>query len=84
MYKLIIRLLRCLKSKGWRGKVVPVLNYEPHHEDLLGGGGIAPRTFDLNTRWRWDGISFQLAIIVLAINLIGYDIAINNKIIFKI
>jgi len=24
----------------------------PRHEDVLGSGGIAPRT-DLSTRWRW-------------------------------
>jgi hypothetical protein len=33
-------------------KVVPVLNYVPRHEDVLGRGGIAPRILDLGTRWR--------------------------------
>jgi hypothetical protein len=26
-----------------KGKVVTVLNQAPHHEDVLGSGGIAPR-----------------------------------------
>jgi hypothetical protein len=38
-----------IKSKG---KVVPVLNQAPRHEDVLGSGGIAPRVLDLGTRWR--------------------------------
>jgi len=34
-----------------KGKVVPVLNYEPRHKTCW-GGGIAPRILDLVTRWR--------------------------------
>jgi hypothetical protein len=33
-------------------KIIPVLNEAPRHEDVLGSGGIAPRIFDLITRWR--------------------------------
>jgi hypothetical protein len=29
------------------------LNWPPRHEGVLGSGGIAPRTFDLGTEWRW-------------------------------
>jgi hypothetical protein len=36
-----------------KGKVVPVLNSAPRHEDVLGIGGISPLTFNLSTRWRW-------------------------------
>jgi hypothetical protein len=36
-----------------KGKVVPVLNYAPRHEDVLRSGGIDPRILDLGTRWRW-------------------------------
>jgi hypothetical protein len=36
-----------------KGNVVPVLfNEAPRHEDALGGGGIAPRILDLDTRRR--------------------------------
>jgi hypothetical protein len=28
-------------------------NWAPHHEGVLGSGGIAPRILDLGTRWRW-------------------------------
>jgi hypothetical protein len=30
---------RCDKNKS---KIVPELNYAPHHEDVWGSGGIAP------------------------------------------
>jgi hypothetical protein len=35
-----------------RGKVVPVLNKEPCHENALGSGGIASSILDLGTRCR--------------------------------
>jgi len=34
-------------------KTYPVLNQAPRHEDEWGSGGIALRTFNLGTRWRW-------------------------------
>jgi len=36
-------------------KVVTVLKPSgvPHHEDVCGNGGIAPRMLDLGTRWWW-------------------------------
>jgi hypothetical protein len=34
-------------------KVVPVLNYALHHEDVWGSGCIDPRFLDLGTNWRW-------------------------------
>jgi len=34
-------------------KVVSVLSYALRHEDILGGGGIAPRILHLSTRRRW-------------------------------
>jgi hypothetical protein len=39
-------------NKG-KGKVVPVLNLAPRHEEVLGSGGIAPCILDLGIRWRW-------------------------------
>jgi len=30
-----------------------VLNQAPHHEEVLGCGGIAPRILNLGTRWEW-------------------------------
>jgi hypothetical protein len=33
-------------------KDVPLLNQEPHHEDVLGNGGVAPRIFSLSAKWR--------------------------------
>jgi hypothetical protein len=42
-----------------KGKVVPVLNWAPRHEDVSGSGGIATRIPDLGTRWRWV-VSFTL------------------------
>jgi hypothetical protein len=42
---------RLVTLKG-KGKVVPVLNYAPRHEDVLESGGIAPRILYLATRWR--------------------------------
>jgi len=36
-----------------KGKVVPVLNEAPRHEDVLGDGSIAPRILNLETRRRW-------------------------------
>jgi len=35
-----------------KGKVIPLLNYAPLHEDVLGRGGIAPRILNLGDRWR--------------------------------
>jgi len=29
-----------------------VLNLVPHHEDVLGSGGVAPRILNLGTEWR--------------------------------
>jgi len=40
-------------------KVVPVLNQLPHHEDILGSGGIAPHNLNLSTKWTWM-VSFTL------------------------
>jgi hypothetical protein len=34
-------------------------NWAPHHEGVLGSGGIAPRILDLGTKWRWL-VSFTL------------------------
>jgi hypothetical protein len=35
-------------------KAVPVLlKWQPHHDGVLGRGGIAPRILDLSTRWKW-------------------------------
>jgi len=34
------------------GKVVPLLNYAPHPENLWGTGGIAPRILNLGPRWK--------------------------------
>jgi hypothetical protein len=31
-----------------------LFNWAPHHEGVLGSGGIAPRILDLGTRWRWS------------------------------
>jgi hypothetical protein len=36
-----------------KGKVVPVFNLAPYHEDVLGSGGIPSRILDLGTWWRW-------------------------------
>jgi hypothetical protein len=36
-----------------KGKVVPVRNEPPIHEELPGSGGINPRILILATRWRW-------------------------------
>jgi len=33
-----------------KGKVFPVLNHVPCHEDVWGSGGIAPHIFNLSTR----------------------------------
>jgi len=41
-----------LSGEG-RGKVVPVFNEAPRHEDVWGSGGIAPRILKHGTRWRW-------------------------------
>jgi hypothetical protein len=30
-----------------------LFNWAPHHEGVLGSGGIAPRILDLSTRWTW-------------------------------
>jgi len=35
-----------------KGKV-PVLNYAPRHEGVLGCRGTAPRIIDFDTGWRW-------------------------------
>jgi hypothetical protein len=44
---------RCTLGKG-KGKVSPVLWTEHHAmKAYWGSGGIAPRTFDFGTRWRW-------------------------------
>jgi hypothetical protein len=42
-------------STHWigKGKVVPVGNLAPRHEDVLGNGGIAQR-IHFGTRWRWS------------------------------
>jgi len=42
-------LLANLLCKG-KHKIVPVLNEAPRHEDVFGGGDIAPRILDLGTR----------------------------------
>jgi len=35
-----------------KGKFVPMLNYAPHHEDVLGSWSIAPHILNFGTRWR--------------------------------
>jgi hypothetical protein len=35
-----------------KGKVAPVLNKAPRHDDVWDGGGIPPRILNLGTRWR--------------------------------
>jgi hypothetical protein len=45
-----------LKVKG-KDEVVPVLNYAPRHEGVLGSGGIAPRIFRPR---HWMEVSGQL------------------------
>jgi len=39
-----------LDRQTLKAKVVPVFNYELHHEDVWGSGGIAPRVLNLGTR----------------------------------
>jgi hypothetical protein len=34
------------------GKVFPMLNYAPRHEDVWRSEGITPRTLNLGTSWR--------------------------------
>jgi len=41
-----------------KGKIVPVLNQAPCHEDVLGSRGIAPCILILGTRQRW-AVSFM-------------------------
>jgi len=36
-----------------RGEIVPVFDQAPHREDIWESGGLAPRTVNLGTRWRW-------------------------------
>jgi hypothetical protein len=40
---------RYIKLK-FKGKVVPMLNYAPRHENVRGSGGIAPRILNLGAR----------------------------------
>jgi hypothetical protein len=43
-----------------RLKVVPVLNWAPLREDVLGGGGVAVRILDLGAGWGWAvGFAFR-------------------------
>jgi hypothetical protein len=42
-----------LPRYGCKGKVVPVLNWAPRHEDVLVDGSIAPCILDLDTRSGW-------------------------------
>jgi hypothetical protein len=39
-----------LKPSFTQGKVVPVLNWAPRHEDVWGTGGTVPRIINLDTR----------------------------------
>jgi len=50
------KILDCSFVAG-KGKVAPVLNQVPRHEDIGESGGIAPHILDLSTRWRW-AVSF--------------------------
>jgi len=40
------------KSRYVKGEVYAVLKEVPHHEDVLGSGGIAPHIHNLCTRYR--------------------------------
>jgi hypothetical protein len=46
------RINRRKEFKVKKGKVVAVLNYALHHEDVWGNGCIAPSLFDLRNSWR--------------------------------
>jgi hypothetical protein len=48
---LYIHFMHSVQITLIKGKVVPVLNQAPLHEDVLGSGGIASRSLDLDTRW---------------------------------
>jgi hypothetical protein len=52
---------RSAKGKIFPGLLIFYLR-APRHEGVLGSGGIAPRIFDLGTRWRWV-VSFTLRLL---------------------
>jgi hypothetical protein len=55
-------------------EVVPVCNWAPRHEDVVGSGGIATRIFNLGTRWRslYPRIAVALDVIQFERNLSIY------------
>jgi hypothetical protein len=52
------KLALLYKPKGYqhKGKVKQSLSFNcvPHHEGVLGSGGVATHILDLGTRWRWQ------------------------------
>jgi hypothetical protein len=48
--EILIKFKTLTKSCYGKGKVLPVLNYIPHHEDIWGSGGIVPHSLNIGTR----------------------------------
>jgi hypothetical protein len=50
LLKLELKFSLCL-TKHHAIKPYPLIAWAPHHEDVLGIGGIAPHILNLHTRW---------------------------------
>jgi hypothetical protein len=43
---------KCISLKSVKVKLSLCFNWAPHHEGVLGSGGIVPCILDLGTRWK--------------------------------